>query len=205
MNAKVTVVDTYKPMKARLIVTRACNRQCAGCCNWNIGKGIIPEPRRVELLEDLMRYEEVMITGGEPVLVPFLAHGIAANLRARNYTGRILLYSATFERDFYERIAPYIDGIHFTLHAEATSRDIFDFMAFQDWATHRGEVRGPKVSYHPVNPLSVRAYIDPRVQGEVVIRPSVFKRLEVKPWIDEGECPLPEGEELLQWGGKGTW
>ena len=182
-------------MKARLIVTRACNRQCAGCCNGYIGKGIIPEPRRVERLEDLMRYEEVMITGGEPVLVPFLSHGVAANLRARNYIGKILLYSATFERDLYERITPLIDGIHFTLHAEATSRDIFDFMAFQDWVRHS------KISGH----LSIRAYIDPRVQGEVVIRPSVFKRLEVKPWIDEGECPLPEGEELLQWGGKGAW
>lgn len=186
-----SVIFKEEKRKARLIVTRACNRSCAGCCNGYIGKGTIPEPRRVGGIEPLMDYEEVMITGGEPALVPMLSVAIAESLRRKGFRGRILMYSATFDRDFYEKISPFIDGIHFTLHAEATERDVFDFMAFQDWAFHSRSVTGV---------MSLRAYIDPRVKGEVVIRPGIFQRLEVKPWINEGECPPAGGRGIVAVG-----
>lgn len=50
---------------ARVIVTLKCNRNCPGCCNMNL-----PEYREVHTDEELLDYEEIVITGGEPMLIP---------------------------------------------------------------------------------------------------------------------------------------
>lgn len=50
---------------ARVIVTLKCNRNCPGCCNTNL-----PEYREVHTDEELLDYEEIVITGGEPMLIP---------------------------------------------------------------------------------------------------------------------------------------
>ena len=50
---------------ARVIVTLACNRKCPGCCNETIGK--VASIGDISVLSD---YEEVVITGGEPMLNP---------------------------------------------------------------------------------------------------------------------------------------
>lgn len=50
-------------MKARVIVTMKCNRKCKGCCNEHLG-----EINRVAF-EDLFKYDEISITGGEPMLM----------------------------------------------------------------------------------------------------------------------------------------
>ena len=44
---------------ARVIVTLKCNRNCPGCCNMNL-----PEYREVHTDEELLDYEEIVITGG---------------------------------------------------------------------------------------------------------------------------------------------
>lgn len=43
---------------ARVIVTLKCNRNCPGCCNTNL-----PEYREVHTDEELLDYEEIVITG----------------------------------------------------------------------------------------------------------------------------------------------
>ena len=50
-------------MRARVIVTMKCNRKCKGCCNEHLG-----EINRV-VFEDLFKYDEISITGGEPMLM----------------------------------------------------------------------------------------------------------------------------------------
>lgn len=50
-------------MRARVIVTMKCNRKCKGCCNEHLG-----EINRVDF-EDLFKYDEICITGGEPMLM----------------------------------------------------------------------------------------------------------------------------------------
>ena len=77
---------------ARVIVTLACNRKCPGCCNETIGK--VASIGDISVLSD---YEEVVITGGEPMLNP----------------DSLLRF-----------ILNQLDGITVTLHAEATDDDI---------------------------------------------------------------------------------
>lgn len=50
---------------ARVIVTFGCNRKCPGCCNSQL-----PEYRTIHSDEELMKYQEIVITGGEPMLIP---------------------------------------------------------------------------------------------------------------------------------------
>ena len=50
-------------MRARVIVTKKCNRKCKGCCNERLG--LIDKVS----FEDLFKYEEICITGGEPMLM----------------------------------------------------------------------------------------------------------------------------------------
>jgi hypothetical protein len=42
-----------------------------------------------------------------------------------------------------------------------------------------------------------RLYIDQRIAQVLIIQPDVWIRLEVKPWIPEGKCPLPPNETLF--------
>ena len=49
---------------ARVIVTLVCDRSCPGCCNTNGLDGI--QEVNLERLKD---YEEVVLTGGEPLLM----------------------------------------------------------------------------------------------------------------------------------------
>lgn len=44
-------------MRARVIVTKKCNRKCKGCCNERLG--LIDKVS----FEDLFKYEEICITG----------------------------------------------------------------------------------------------------------------------------------------------
>lgn len=200
-------------MKARLLVTRRCFRACPGCCNIRIGTPEIPEPRRVSGVRDLLGFDEIMITGGEPMLLmndpendPVTS--LLAELRAAGYTGRIYLYTAKFKLDALERVLPYLDGIHYTVHApppawsgipwnawgrddvDTAWTDVSDWFDFQCWAA------GAKLAFPN---LSLRAYLDPRFPLKLELLPGIgWTRLEVKPWIDDGRCPLPAGEELLE-------
>ena len=47
---------------ARVIITYDCPRDCQSCCNKHIGD--VPQVK----FEDLLSYEEIVITGGEPML-----------------------------------------------------------------------------------------------------------------------------------------
>jgi hypothetical protein len=76
-----------------------------------------------------------------------------------------------------------VDGVHFTLHENSTDEDIAGFQSFQRLAgAHEG---------------SFRLYLHPGVSGSIILVPGVWSRVEVKPWLPEGECPLPQDEELF--------
>lgn len=53
-------------MKARVIVTLECNRHCENCCNTGdafLGYKVLTD------INELLAYEEIIITGGEPMLI----------------------------------------------------------------------------------------------------------------------------------------
>ena len=134
---------------ARFLVTR----KCPGCCNTYT---TVMSTAKFVKLEEVTGYDEVCITGGEPML----------NVGVT------------------EMIIDKLDGIQFSVHAEATLDDMWGFQQFQDLI-------------HAYPQKTFRAYIDPRIKFSIKIEPHVWFRFEIKRWIEEGACPVPSHETLL--------
>lgn len=165
---------------ARVIITFDCNRKCPNCCN-NY-RSIIDKAITINDLEALKEYPVICVTGGEPMLDPGRTLGIIKQLKANNPDVIIYLYTAFYNHQMYE-IIPLVDGIHFSMHAEATSDDIDDFESFQcciGFQTNK----------------SFRLYIDAELNKLLDVHTDLFSRIEKKPWIMEGECLLPPNETL---------
>ena len=170
--------------KARLMVTKACGRDCSYCCNKydSILKGAVLVSDLVQLPDDT---QEIMITGGEPMLNPQRTIGIIKDLKRLYPKAKIFMYTALYDKAIYD-IIPLVDGIQYTIHEGA------------DWA----EVTGLALFQEAIKSLdahktkSFRMYVYPKVDVELTILPHLWKRVEVKAWLEEGECDLPEGETL---------
>lgn len=105
---------------ARVIVTYNCNRSCPGCCNQH-GNSV----RKVTNIEELLKYEEIIVTGGEPMLVLSDVLALVSTLKVLGYAGRFYLYTAFWKPNFKNiAILDEFDGITFTIHAEASDADI---------------------------------------------------------------------------------
>ncbi len=112
-------------MKARIIVTTKCNRHCKGCCNDQEAF------KNIECLDDinsLLEFEEIIITGGEPMLIASEVYLFLSDLRKRLlYPGKIYIYTALFNElliEDYSRIMDFADGLTYTLHYEATDQEV---------------------------------------------------------------------------------
>ena len=164
---------------ARTIMTFDCQRDCDLCCNKYAPMQRLMTPSS---LEDLKAYDQVLITGGEPMLYPRKAVELAKALREQNPMQTIYLYTALYS-PYMEKILPYIDGVHFTIHYPTTRADLLGFYKFQDL------IEGWNKSF--------RLYLEPRVNHPIAVVPSRWTRVEVKPWLQEHEMKLPKGEVLL--------
>ncbi len=121
--------DSERGMKkARLIVTFDCVRDCAHCCNKYATARSWMTP--IEHLEELDEYDEVIITGGEPLLHSVAVGSIITELRYRRPECLVYLYTAMY-RPMLLDFMRGLDGVHYTIHAPATDDDLADFNAFQ--------------------------------------------------------------------------
>lgn len=185
-------------MIARVLVTTKCNRSCAGCCNTYTST--MKQAKFITSIEQVLDHEIICITGGEPMLYPDKVLKLVTDLRNKwNYAGKIFLYTALWEPQL-PNIIDHIDGVHYTLHEGADYGDVCGFYAYQDYLV-RLQKKEKKVAKRLkqtwVPTRSFRAYIDPRVTYTLTVRPWVYSRLEIKQWMDEGNCPLPQNEELF--------
>lgn len=100
--------------KLRLLFTKDCNRSCPGYCNkdWNL-----------DALKQVkhFNYDEILITGGEPLLYPKKLIGYIQAIRAIS-KAKIYIYTAltvqnrTF-KPIYD-VIKVVDGITLTLHVQ---------------------------------------------------------------------------------------
>jgi organic radical activating enzyme len=143
----------------------------------------------IDKLTELAGYDTVCVTGGEPMLDWRRTLSIITHLRFIGVK-TIFLYTALY-RDQIAYILPHVDGVQFSLHAEATFDDLWNFQLFQ------GLIRKyPGKSY--------RAFIDNKIGlNDLVIKPNLWHRLEIKPWLTETDLlklqpnGLPPTEELF--------
>lgn len=179
--------------KARVLITERCLRLCAGCCNKyeRIMQQMIAVPS-LEFLED--GYDIVCLTGGEPMLEPeYLLTCIEA---CRAYGVKfVYVYTALYVDHYFEAVIGASDGIHFTLHAPASTLDIGGLAAAQDDMLH--------MALAAWRPKTHRLYVDNRIVASVPIIPSAWSRVDISPWLTEeevfrrnGPTGLPPGEEL---------
>jgi hypothetical protein len=166
---------------ARVITTFECGRACVYCCNKY--ETLISKAIEIHDIGQVSGYSQVLLTGGEPMLYPGKIIDYCKRLRECGFKGQIYMYSAKYTPQMYE-VLPYLDGIHFTLHT-ASWQDLNELSSLQ-------------VMMGANKDKSYRLYISPSITQAITIYPNLWKRVEVKPWIPEGQCPLPEGETLFK-------
>lgn len=169
--------------KARVILTLDCNKNCPGCCNkMEKFKSIMKEVD----FEYLKNFDTIILTGGEPLLDPEYTLMIATRLK--NLGKKIYLYTTQWDDSIVlEHIIAIVDGIHYTLHHPFSGRDQELFNEFQ--SSIKGlATKGDK---------SFRLYIESNINLNVHFNPSLFSRIEVKPWMREDQIELPEDELLI--------
>jgi MoaA/NifB/PqqE/SkfB family radical SAM enzyme len=162
----------------RLIVTYKCFQSCAGCCNRN-WKGDLP--KKITFVQELKQYEEILITGGEPLLfVSNLMH-LIERMR-KHLKSRIILYTAAPSYADLKRVAPLVDGLTVTIHTDA---DVDRFnMAMSADKIVCGSSR-LNIFHKDIKHLLLST--DIWCRG--------FSRKDVE-WREN--CPLPPNEELLK-------
>ena len=163
-----------------------CNRHCENCCN---KEEVFEQHNVLNNIDDLLTYDEILITGGEPMLIPMKVRNFIKLLReGKDYKGKIYLYTALYEKHlnkYYEEILDMINGLHFTVHNEATDKEIMQLKQLSE-------------SYLPLDDKSCRLAIDSRLYDKYD-----FSNIDFSPWSVVRKlkwlvnCPLPEKEKLF--------
>lgn len=164
---------------ARVIVTYRCDRNCPGCCN--------SKPHDVRLIvshKGLMEYDEIVITGGEPLLEPVALMQFIKKLKRQNRFAKIFLYTARTDADKHKKIIGLLDGMTVTLHAECTDDDIRNLKYMSD--NLDGE------------PLDLRLFVDKRVYKKYDLRNINFEAWDIVRKLKwKEECSPADNEDLL--------
>jgi molybdenum cofactor biosynthesis enzyme MoaA len=110
-------------MKLRLLVTKDCDRSCKGCCNknWDLDG--------LETVQSFKGYDEVLLTGGEPMLDRDRLLRVIDRIKQENPDAKIYMYTAMVKKPvaLTSILLHYLDGITLTLHEKS---DVKDFMRF---------------------------------------------------------------------------
>ena len=72
---------------ARVIITSKCDRKCPGCCNSKLDYTSLAKV--IGGITALKDYEEVVITGGEPMINPAQLYTVIKMLRKQNKRQKI--------------------------------------------------------------------------------------------------------------------
>lgn len=156
-------------MKLRLLLFEECNRSCKGCCNkdWDLNA--------LEKCKTFSGYDEIMLTGGEPMLDLWKIIDTVSAVRRENKEAKIILYTAKTDKPLdLLAILHYIDGITITLHDQ---KDVPTFQRFNNMLAQNR----PDISY--------RANIFKGIKIENLPQWQTKRNIE---WMKN--CPLPEGE-----------
>ncbi len=168
----------------RLLFTAKCNRNCLGCVNkdWNLQN--LPKINSFD-------FDEIIITGGEPLLFPEQLIGYIKAIRAIS-KAKIYVYTAmtvvngTF-KPFYD-ILPYVDGVTLTLHNQKDAdnfKHVLYSMEYDNWPKDYIENKSFRLNvFKGIElPINFRAFYKWKVKKDII-------------WIKD--CPLPENEVFMQ-------
>lgn len=162
--------------KLRLMLFEECNRACPGCCNNNINFDTLP------FCTDYSEFDEIMLTGGEPMLQPKIIRQAISEIRRQTDTPIYLYTALTSDPASLARIINSIEGVTITLHIQDDVdyfRQFIQYYQLQDDKSLR---------------LKVFKGIDLRMPRLVMLDWHIIDNLEMRE-----DCPLPEGEVLMKY------
>lgn len=169
---------------ARVIVTYDCNRNCENCCNEHIEN--VTEVH----FEDLLKYEEIVITGGEPMIIGPRVVEMIHRLRENGYRGMIWLYTAELnvKRWADKTVIREISGINYTFHYKYTQRDLTLLKRLTEY-----------LNKTDTSEMHNRLIIDSRLKNEINWNDIGIDAWDCVRWLEwkTGECPVPDNEELV--------
>jgi hypothetical protein len=162
-------------VKLRLLLFEECDRSCAGCCN--LGFAL----EALDVCEDWDGYDEIILTGGEPMLRPDYVKGVIDAIRVQVDTPIYMYTAKTSNPLAVLEILEMIQGITVTLHEQADVGDFCWLLA----CIKRADVRDKSLR------LNVFSGVD--VKGLDLSGWKVKDNIE---WIPD--CPLPEDERFMR-------
>ena len=170
-----TLIKKGNMKKLRLLLFDECHRACVGCCNkdWDLDK--------LPICYDYTPYDEIILTGGEPLLYPIIIEELVPYLRkVINPNTKIYLYTAYIENTAIVRnIITLIDGICITLHEQ---KDVEPFRILVSSSSFPGK--------------SLRLNVFRGVHLGDDINTAGWKVKDNIEWIKD--CPLPEDEVFMR-------
>ena len=162
--------------KLRLLITKACPKQCEGCCNkdWKLDE--------LPICTDYSGYDEILITGGEPMIRNARVKFIIKSIREQNKSVRIYLYSVLPNFHLW-RLLHYklLDGITITLHDQ---EDVKYFLLFD----RNFSLEGTDAS------LRVNIFKGIKIDTDSLMSNWIVK--DDIEWIKD--CPLPTDEVFMR-------
>ncbi len=173
MMRKMAKMKTMK--KLRLLLFEECPRSCKGCCNKDWDLGVLP------IVKTFEGYDEIILTGGEPMLRPQLVITVAQSIKQSNPSAAVYMYTACLESFFHTHaVLEHLDGMTVTLHEQ---KDVEGFEVLN------------KMMLNHLKKLSLRLNVFKGV-NITGIDTSSWKVKDDIEWIKD--CPLPEDEEFMR-------
>jgi hypothetical protein len=165
-------------MKLRLLLHTECKKSCEYCCNkkWDL----VNLPKVVSF----KGYKEIMLTGGEPMLYPYLIIDAIYMIREEDKTVPIYLYTADVS-DVYSLITllRMLNGLTVTLHNQSDVESFKRCNSFIDYTKRIGWEKSLR--------LNVFKGID---LGSLDL--SLWQVKKDMEWIKN--CPLPHDEVFMR-------
>lgn len=148
---------------------------------------------RISSLEEISGFSDIVLTGGEPILVPHRIHEAIDYFERQPEVKNIFLYTAEYipkRKEEMREILSRITGITYTLHSSDDEySDVYKFEQFQDLLYEDGWGKS----------ISCRLAIDPNIRESIPLHPSVWSEVRIKTWKTGEQVCLPEHEELFTW------
>jgi organic radical activating enzyme len=102
----------------RLILWDDCNRRCKHCANHGT------ENVETVDMDTLHEYDEILLTGGEPMLYPRTVRRIVYRIRDKAPNAKIYMYTALVQPiQWFIDVVGAVDGVTLTIH---TAKDMQD-------------------------------------------------------------------------------